>query len=124
MVLDALVEILDEFDRSEPDAGTDPDLPLEDVSEEPESVDSGASVMVPLADSKAVEAGSDVADGFGDRVCDGPSLDEPSCLLMIKPSMFFDEPGHGHAAAKLKKKRRERSRKRPEPFILKAARCE
>ena len=149
MVFDSFVEVLEAPDCLEPDADLDPDAPVVavglssvDDSADLEPVDVGASVIVPLAESEAVEEGVAVLEvSGGDDVCEGASknvknqheeydnrqrpklpVEELSCLLTIKASMSLDESGHGHAAAKLTKKRNERSRKRPEPFIVKVAR--
>lgn len=81
MVFDALVDVLEEPDCLEPDADPDPDspvvataLPSVDDAADPEPVDDGASVIVPLADSEALEEGAgEFGDFEGDDVCDGAS---------------------------------------------------
>lgn len=126
MVLDPLVEVREAPDCFEPDADLDPDppvvaaaLPSVDDLAASESVELGASVIVPLAESAAVEDGAADFDDFDDDdVCEGESenfenqhfeyndgqllhipLEELSCLLMIMPSISLNELGHGHAAA-------------------------
>jgi hypothetical protein len=87
VVLDALEEVFEAPDfpepDAEPDAEPDPDSPVvaealssvED-SADPEPVDSGASVILPLAESDSVEEGSaDSEDPGGDDVFDGVSSD-------------------------------------------------
>ncbi len=81
MVLDALVEVLEAPDCLEPDAERDPDSPVVavalssvDDSADSEPVEVGASVIVPLTDSSAVEEGADDSDeSEGDDVCEGSS---------------------------------------------------
>lgn len=65
-----------------------------------------------------------ISTGYKIGQCPYIPLDEFSCLLKINPSIFPNESGHGHAAAKFMTRRNERSRMRPEPFILRAARCD
>lgn len=128
-----------------PDADSDPDRPvvvaalaLVDGPVDLESVDAGASVIVSVVESAAVEEGASDGDdsGVGD-VCDGPSiiipisirlrsrklsdipLEELSCLLIMKPPILLKELGHGHAAAMvMNRRKKERSRTRPAPCIL------
>jgi hypothetical protein len=98
VVFDPLVEVLVPPDRLEPDAepDLDPDapvvaaaLPSVDDSEDPEPVDSGASVMVPLADSdRVVEAAADAEDSEGDDVSDGASTDRKLALIVQLPTRF------------------------------------
>jgi hypothetical protein len=98
VVFDPLVEVLVPPDRFEPDAepDLDPDasvvaaaLPSVDDSGDPESVDSGASVMVPLADSeRVVEAAADPEDSEGDGVSDGVSTDRKLALIVQLPTRF------------------------------------
>jgi hypothetical protein len=85
VVFDPFVEVLVPPDRFEPDADLDSDpdapvvaaaLPSVDDSEDPDPVDSGASVMVPLAESDSegvAEAAADSEDSEGDDVRDGAS---------------------------------------------------
>jgi hypothetical protein len=96
VVFDPLVEVLVPPDRLEPDAepDLDPDtpvvaaaLPSVDDSADPEPVDSGASVMVPLADSERVaEAVADSEDSEGDDVSDGASTDRRLALIVQLPT--------------------------------------
>jgi hypothetical protein len=108
------------------DAVREPDAPvvaaaLSSVDElsVDESVELGASVIVPLAGSGSVEDGVSDADGSGDaEVLEGISEDTTSqrcghndqylmhvlledlvCRLMIMPSISLNESGQGHAAA-------------------------
>ncbi len=88
MVFDSFVDVFDAPDSFEPDAdsdldGPDPDapvvaaaLPSVDDWADPEPVDFGASVIVPLAEPEPVDEGmADCDESGGDDVCDGPTKD-------------------------------------------------
>ena len=72
VVLDPLEDVREALDPLEPEAEPDSDSPVVaealssvDDSADPESVVSGASVIVPVADSDSAEEGSAVSDDSG-----------------------------------------------------------
>lgn len=81
MVFDVLEEVLEAPDCFEPEAEREPDspvvaaaLPSVDDAADSESVEVGASVIVPVTDSSAVEEGAAESDEpEGDDVRDGSS---------------------------------------------------